>query len=125
MQSILRNEIRTHTQLLITASVLVAAWSLSTSFEQVADANGQEERCGAEVTNDRMVTTQSTMEFRLTRVGSQLPDVSVCTLARSGLITLHEMKVFLPSFLSKRDSSSTVLPSGMGLETEQSFVRAN
>lgn len=114
----------THTHSTTAASVLVAAWSLSTSFEQVANADGQEERCRAEAT-DKAVTTQSTMEFCLKRVVSQLPEVSVCTLERSGLITLHEMKVFLPSFFSKRDSSSTVLPSGMGLATEHKLVRAN
>lgn len=54
-----------------------------------------------------------------------LPVDSVWSLEPSVLVTLHEINVFLPSFLSREDSSNTVLPSGMGLGTRQLFVRAN
>lgn len=48
-----------------------------------------------------------------------LPVASVCSLVPSLLVTLHETNVFLPSFLSREDSITTVLPSGMGLRTRQ------
>lgn len=58
-----------------------------------------------------------------TKCIKKLPVASVCSLEPSVLVTLHEIKVFLPSFLSTMDSISTVLPSGMGLEIKESPVR--
>lgn len=40
------------------ASALVAAWSASTSSQQVAEADGQEEGCGADMTDHSKVTSQ-------------------------------------------------------------------
>lgn len=44
-----------------------------------------------------------------------LPVASVCSLEPSALVTLQFTNVFLSSFLSKVDSSNTVLPNGMAL----------
>lgn len=54
-----------------------------------------------------------------------LPVDSVWSLEPSVLVTLQEINVFLPSFLSRQDSINTVLPSGMGLKTKQLVVREN
>lgn len=56
---------------------------------------------------------------------NRLPVASVCSLAPSLLVTLQETNVFLPSFLSKLDSSTTVLPSVMGLFTKERLVEQN
>lgn len=56
---------------------------------------------------------------------NRLPVASVCSLAPSLLVTLQVTNVFLPSFLSKLDSSTTVLPSVMGLFRKERLVEQN